>query len=80
MNENLKTMENNEVLTITSSIYLNFIYDLIDNLSDEAKQKVNNLIDERINCIKHNALESSCPDMNRLKLKYDIFKSLKKEL
>ena len=80
MNENTTTMENNELLVIKSSIYLNFIYDLIDNLSDEAKQKVNNLIDQHIDCIKDMALESSCPDMARLKLKYDTYKFLKKEL
>lgn len=80
MNENLKETENNEVLVIKNSIYLNFIYDLIDNLSDENKQKVNNLIDEHIDCIKDTALESSCPDMGRLKLKYDTYKFLKKEL
>lgn len=80
MNENMTTIENHDVLLTKNSIYVSFIYDLIDNLSDEGKQKVNNLIDQHIDCIKDTALESSCPDMGRLKLKYDIYKFLKKEL
>lgn len=80
MNETMTQEQINEVLLIKNSIYCSFIYDLIDHLSDEGKQKVDKIIDHHIDCIKDAALESSCPDMNRLKLKYDTYKFLKKEL